>query len=241
MATAKEQLMTAVHANGWTPDKTVTRLSRRGLGRDGEQVQNPYAFTKAAAHGGSWHIYLDYSVRSTYGREGNVLKAISVNYQAAGVTKDDRVRIGDLTNDKSRWRTSYLFRGLKGDDDDSVTTLRARAQMLLKDPDTAVWLSFQAEYDSVLKSQAQDRARKADRDARAVPLPITVDNDGYASGWKQVAGKVTNAGRALERADGKSDFPALVAELYNAVAALGEVLTPEARAAVAEAMGLVAS
>lgn len=257
---AREKFLQIVRENGWKPDTTATvATSSRRLGSRDERAQDPHAFIKNAADGGTWRIDLDYSVSSGSGyfrstRNGSTLRRLTLRYLPVGSSTetldDGRVRlpyIDPLTNDDhsqlSRWsrhdnvlfqpsdhnKPSALYEALDREGAKPLT-LRQRAELVVKDPDTAAWLAAEQRYNNDIAERKRRDAARLDEQLRARPLPVTVSTEGYASEWRKLTWKLESAAKALDRADGKSDLPQLVAEAHHALHAIDRALTREARA-----------
>jgi hypothetical protein len=253
---ARTKFIDFVKEQGWEldPDKQLT--STRGFGKDRTEVkrQDPYAFRKAAAHGGTWMIKLDYTESGgySYATTGNTLRRLMVTYRAgAGEPTMDPITNEEIEQSYVRYNHTITLRkpgnydpfnafweALEhGDDAAKDATLKERAEKIVRNPDLAVWLAAAARFEHKEAIKRSREAARIDRELRSRPMPVLVTTDGYNSDWKQLTRALQEAATDLNKADGKSDLPRLVAEAYVALNAITAVLTEDARE---EAQDLVA-
>lgn len=240
--TSKEKLFNSLASNGWDLDpraKKQTDRYNRAL------IQNPNVVVKDAAHGGQWRIHLNWAYSGVgFNRgEGNRLKSVHVDYAPTDVEYEvteggydgtSYVTIGDLENtDNVGWKHSFIWDALKWTGkDETVGTFRQAVELLVTDPDTALWLSMEHQYQEQVKEAERARKQLEEQNARRRPLPITVSQKSvnYApSEWKQLTRKVSEASVRLDKADGTSDLPQLVANLQIALNGIVEVLDDDAK------------
>lgn len=260
---AKEKTFKTLADNGWVldPSETVRKLIQRSNYATRTEatyadVQDPNAFVKNAAHGGTWHIRLDYSSSSySYSRRNAVLKAVQVTYKNELGPVD--IQLGDgyrnrgirLANtDKSRWDgTSYLWEALKWKSNGDVRSLRDAADLFFKNPDLAIWLAIEETHKANIKHWLQAKDRWETSVAKARPLPVTIDmpsqfgdgNEYYRKGgWHDLTTTLKSVAYKIENADGRSDLPQLVADAHVALNNIVSVLTPEARNAMFDTLAV---
>ena len=227
--TAREKMLAFVVEHGWTLDPAKQIPKDRW---SSERKQDPHSFVKPAAHGGTWHVSLDYTNRSGggwYNTIGNLLNYVEVSYRnAAGELEpptswSHQGNIGTLRNtDRSSYRSdSHLWKALGPKRwMEKPPSISDRARLLFTDPDYAIWLGKEAEHEYDTARQAERDANEAERKLRERPLPITVDR----SEWQRLSRKVKYAADAVEQAHGNSDLHALVADLIVATAAVMSVI-----------------
>ena len=223
---ARAKFLELVEANGWILDNDATVAVKYGR----ERKQDPYAFMKNAAHGGTWHIQLNYM--------NNTGWSTSYDERLRGVTVSYRNADGDL-EPKSSWG---IFGGNVGtlkkpgnyDGFNGLWvalgpgSLRERAEKLVRFPELAVWLTMETRHEHKLEIKAADEARQREREARAKPLPVTVDQGRLISEWYGLTSKLVQAAEAVKKADGMSNLPVLVAKMELALNDIKGVLTEEA-------------
>jgi hypothetical protein len=241
---AREKFIQYVKDNGWIPDPTMTIRKLTGYDKSTEthvygNVQSPFAFmTTNAPDGGTWHIYLDYSIKSfswdRHDRISNTLKGIVVDYVDAD--GQDRRRIGILANIDNQsydtYRKKALWHALRQEKPSGSASLIDAAKLLIKDPTTAVWLSFQKDHEEQLRLDAANAAARKEHMLRARPLPVTVSSDGWSSEWKKLTHRLKSVAGNIHDADGKADLVQLVTDLVIATEEIRSVLTDEAEQAV---------
>jgi len=233
--TAKEKLLTLIKSSGWTPDESWKIKADRW---SDEEIVNPDVFVHPGPDGGQWRIYLVWQRKGgSYRRPPTgTLEAVEVEFLPADAKASDSGRligtsIGQLRNtDKSSYRDSHLWNALRGEVKPNGTTrsLRETAELLVKDPDTAIWLGFQAAYDHTTAVARADARRQAERELRARPLPVTCDQ-GVSGQWWSLKYRLQEATHRVRAADGKTDLPKVVADVQLALGAIIDALTPEAR------------
>lgn len=225
---SKDKLLAAVIANGWELDTTQTVNTFRGWGSfsrltKDEQAkyikQDPHAFVKPAAHGGTWAIKLDYNERGSYNRTGKRLWGVRVRYiDPQGVEQPIPLLAERSSYDKSvtpaalynpsttRWAryNSSLF-VVTADSYD--TPLAKRVEKLVQDPDTVIWLAAEDRHNDEVRWAKEAEAKRIDYELRQRPLP---------EGWSVLV----DLARQVIRADGKTDTAALLAQLSAAVEAI---------------------
>jgi hypothetical protein len=223
--TGTRALMVAfVKANGWELDTEATTQMVGGGRR-----QNPHNFVRPATDGGKWKMHLDYAVNQGYRlRYDNRLREVVLTYTAVHHPAEGAPRFKNrprdtwtLRNPNGFNRTGpWLWQALEDENTDKPLTLRARAELLVKDPELAVWLAAVAKYGHSVEVQA-DRVRyEEDRRLRARPLPITVEP--YV--FRQMTSRLESAAERLHRADGMSHLPTLLGNLQDALDAVTRVV-----------------
>jgi hypothetical protein len=220
--TANTKFVAYIAANGWTLDPTATILKNH-FGSHADRVQDPHVFVRPAAHGGFWRIKLDYSAPS-YSRTGfRRLQEVHVYYVPVLGENPPRRRAATLKRPGKYGSFNPLWVAL---DTTGQQSLRKRAERLVANPDLAMWLSFQAKHDENVREAEWVEQRRRDRELRNRPLPVTVDE----IEWAKLKYAAARAASAVERADGRSDLPALVAALRAATDAIEGVLAQEVSA-----------
>lgn len=213
----REIFLTYIAGQGWTLDPTVTRRANR---HSDTKVQDPYAFSRPAAGGGTWHAYLDYQVRNSSNWRGewdNTLRGITLHYSGPEprVPSTNRLRwkFFNPATASSMESTSHLWDVTRLDGENPH--LRTQAKRLMANPDLAVWLAEERIELARRKQAEADAKRQAEYRARRRPITdVTVDMDT----WRSNARALISAARSLEYADGTSDVHALMTELHNALA-----------------------
>lgn len=233
--TAREKMLAYVVEHGWTldPGKTIP-VNRYDYDN---RKQDPYSFVKPAAHGGTWHVTLDYTNHSSGGysgyRTGNLLNHVVVSYRNAEGEPEPKStyasngNIGTLKNtDRSKYSVDSMLWKALGPKEwvEKPPSITARAKLLFSDPDLAVWLALQTAHEDKVARDTTQAAIREDRKLRNRLLPVTVDQDGYYSDWKKLAHKLVGAAKAVESADGKSDLHQLVADAIEALADVMNVI-----------------
>lgn len=230
--TVREQLLDFVLSQGWEPDpdKTVwSAYSAYGYGHsaDAVRIQDPHAFRKPAANGGTWHLELDYNVKSEFHKTDNRLRHVYIELTDA---EGRRVSIGAqkhntrvaLTTDWSTYYTSsFVYQlGVATSGPTGQNTLRQRAQIIVANPELVLWLAEEGRVNYELRRAEERRRREEETKLRKRPLDITVE----PIEWKSLASKLDDAARTVRLADGLTDLPQAVADLETAVAALKAAL-----------------
>jgi hypothetical protein len=226
----RDLMVEFVKANGWELDTEATTQMVGGGRR-----QNPHNFVRPATDGGKWKMHLDYAVNQGYRlRYDNRLREVVLTYIPAGeLDRMDRTWRPQYTwtlknpNGFSSWKFGlqhglgqWLWQALEDENTDKPLTLRARAELLVKDPDLAVWLAAVANYDHSVEVQAHKVRHEEERQLRARPLPITVEP--YV--FRQMTSRLESAAERLHRADGLSDLPTLLGNVRDALDAVGRVV-----------------
>lgn len=262
---AREKFLALVAHQGWVPDpsKTMSRLvrgTRYGLTAEYEDVQNPYAFMyqvfddETGQWAGRWHIELDYSQQNGYRMgTGITLRRVTMHHTPAvrdddgNIAEGERRLIGVLRNVNNRrnnWLHSDLFdvtgRGSDGEtiynSQNDEITLRQRAEKLVANPALTAWLALENEHQRKTREAAEAERRRRETEESARPLPVTVEQESYGSEWKTLSRKLAQAAQAVEKANGRSDLPALIAKVDEALGEVIQTLNPEAKAALDELM-----
>jgi len=240
MATTKEKTLALVAASGWILDPDVT-WNRSGYlrHRESDQEQNPYAFMKPGPDGGTWHLYLNYVKKQTgwssYRYVGDTLREATFSFTSADGekwTKTTLKNTDNLThgvyNQRIVWQALREYK--PNGNSESLTEVAAK---LIKDPTTAIWLTFQAQHDDQVRRASERAAEREDERARKQPLPIVIpEGTGYQGQWRQLTWNLKAATDAIHKADGKSDLPQLVTDAILKLEAIQAVLTDESRQVV---------
>jgi hypothetical protein len=217
---ARTEILAFVAAKGWELDTTATINWRGGWGSASKTVQDPFAFRKVAADGGTWQAKLDFKVKddgywSSGNRTDNRLRGIELRKFAADGTEvnlplRDRLLHGTpvalrlINSDVARYvSTSWLWE-VTGE---AGTSIRKRAEKLFADPDLVVWLANEAEWNYDEANRRAWALRRQEQELRDRPLP---------EGWSTLS----KAAQAIVNADGKSDPVALIAALRDGIAAV---------------------
>lgn len=240
MATTKEKTLALVTERGWLLDPGALWAADGTLQhRNSPEVQNPYAFFRPGPDGGTWHIYLNYvknrNGRSGYRNIGNTLRSVDFSFTP---TDGSKVNLGVLKNtdnlayekiqNRSIWQALRAYK--PNGNSESLTEVAAK---LIKDPTTAIWLTFQAQHDDQVRRASERAAEREDERARKQPLPIVIpEGTGYQGQWRQLTWNLKAATDAIHKADGKSDLPQLVTDAILKLEAIQAVLTDEARQVV---------
>lgn len=232
---ARTAFLAHLKANGWVLDRTHT-FTKTDYGRNPQgirtatetRVQEPFSYTKPAAHGGRWRIVLDYERRdSWHSTIGNTLRGITVGHITSEKVYDNgklSVRhIGYLKPNRRYNSTNWLTEVLLAH---GLLSLRKQAEYLAIHPDLIVWLALEAEHVDKVKKRADMDARIADQKAREQNLAVTVGQEGYGSDneWWVLSKALQTAANAVVNADGKTDLPAALDALLAAVAAVDAVV-----------------
>lgn len=222
---ARQRLIAHVLEHGWVNDPTATRF--RGSVWSTKTERDPNVFLRQAAHGGTWRLKLEYG------------KSASVTLQKAEIAWTPTV-LGDIVDGsveraeyerrtwelsgkpRASWRSvSYLWTALETADDDAKDrTLRQRVELLVTDPDTAVWLAIQVAYDQKVHYIESAARGEVLAERRARPLPLVEG----AGSWWSAAFDLQRAAERLTKADGTSDITALLVDLDEKTMALRELV-----------------
>lgn len=227
---ARTEILAFVAAKGWELDTTATINRRGGWGSESQTVQDPFAFRKAAADGGTWQVKLDFKVKddgywSSGNRTDNRLRGVEVRKFAADGTpvnlplEDRRLYNGNplplrlVNSDASiSIATSWLWE-VTGEDEVNLT-LRKRAEKLFADPELVVWLAQEAEHQYNLALRREWAERRREQELRERPLP---------EGWDELV----KVARQVVKADGLTDTAELLAQLSAATVAVVANTAPQ--------------
>ena len=230
--TVREQLLDFVRAQGWEPDPDKTVWSaynayRYGHSADAVRIQDPHAFRKPAANGGTWHLELDYNVKSEFHKTDNRLRHVYIELTDA---EGKRVSIGAqkhntrvaLTTDWSTYYTSsFVYQlGVATSGPTGQNTLRQRAQIIVANPELVLWLAEEGRVNYELRVAEERRRREEETKARKRPLDITIER----SEWDTLTSALRNAAVALNGAHGLTPLAEKIADAEQAIAALRAAL-----------------
>ncbi|QAY13777.1 hypothetical protein SEA_ESSENCE_59 [Mycobacterium phage Essence] len=221
---ARANFLQTVRVYGWEPDprQTVTRSwSNR------ERVQDPHAFTKPAAHGGTWHIYLDYRNRSSYRNNyDDTLRRVEVRHRnAEGEVTLQR----ELVRPDSYYTSIPLWTATDDPAKPNGGSLRERATRLVTDIDLVMWLAEEAQHRFELQARAEREHRERDRAERARPLPLTPE--GQQDWWRRKS-EFKDAASKIWDADGKSDLAKLIVAARRALARVEDAVDADVQARI---------
>jgi len=217
---ARAKMVQDLLDNGWTYDPARTWAAKKwrsGLPMSEERVQNPYAFRKPAAHGGWWHVELDYRVRSNYHHSSfdERLRCVEVWHTPDGedaLRHSARPNIGRLTK-PSKWDS---YNGLY-EIFDAGMPLAKRAHALVTNPDLVIWLAREAKHNHNVRIAEAVQRRLADREARnRLPEGVGVEE----SVWHDARRAVRKAATEVFDIDGKSDVVSAILALRKALTQL---------------------
>lgn len=220
----REQMLAYVHNHGWVLDTTATIVRRRG-----ETVQDPLAFTRPAADGGTWHLSLDYKVADSWTyRTDNILRGLVLRHSLREGEK--RAQKFELVNTGQKEYDPDRLWAITGRNTESLNMvdaqLRRRAERVIADPDLVAWLSLEQrhkDHEEMVAAQAKREAYWAKRRARNEAL--TVDNEEFS----RLARHIRDALYPLSNIDGTTDVAAAMAELDEKVAALKAAVKEEGK------------
>lgn len=221
---ARANFLQTVRVYGWEPDprQTVTRSwSNR------ERVQDPHAFTKPAAHGGTWHIYLDYRNRSSYHQNyDDTLRRVEVRHRDA----EGEVTLQRTLVRPDSFRTFIaLWEATADPAKKNGGTLRDRATLLVADVDLVAWLAEEVQHRIELQDRAERERREQDRRERARPLPLTPE--GQQDWWRRKS-EFKDAASKIWDADGKSDLAELIVAARRALARVEDAVDADVQARI---------
>ncbi|AON96821.1 hypothetical protein BI081_gp070 [Mycobacterium phage Tonenili] len=221
---ARANFLQTVRVYGWEPDprQTVTRSwSNR------ERVQDPHAFTKPAAHGGTWHIYLDYRNRSSYHQNyDDTLRKVEVRHRDAEGEMDERSTL----DRPDTFRTFIaLWEATADPAKKNGGTLRDRATLLVADVDLVMWLAAEITHKHALEMKAESDRREQDRRERDRPLPLTPEGQ---KSWWEVKRSLYDAADHIYKSDGKSDLAALIVAARRALARVEDAVNADVQAQI---------
>lgn len=222
----REQMLAYVHNHGWVLDTSATISKRRG-----EMVQDPLAFVRPAADGGTWHLSLDYQVADSWTyRTDNILRGLTLRHSSTMGETRGRQRKYELLNTGQKDYDPHGLWEVTGRNTEGLNMvdaqLRRRAERVIADPDLVVWLSEEKRYADVERMREAERARKERWEKRrARNAALTVDNDEFIS----LARQIRDVLYPLTSVDGETDVAAAIAELDDKVAALKAVVKEEGK------------
>lgn len=209
---AREQLIDFAERHGWLLDLKAVRS--RHVWKSGTEEQDPNRFVRTAHPdlGGQWHIELDYEVvgdpevyRSTR-QWDNTLRAVRIWHSTAVDENGVRTSCQELRNYLQSNSGRSLLWDLTSRPDGKFVPLRKRAEMLLRDPDTLMWLTVETYFGEEETRRRELREREARQRARHRPLPITMP----ASEWRSTGDKLRRVAGDIANADGLSDLHSLI-------------------------------
>jgi hypothetical protein len=240
---ARARFIEVVKTNGWILDTTARRSSNR-FGR--ETVQDPDVFVKPAADGGTWKIRLNYRNNSTKWETtyDDILRGVTIaHYDAEGKPSPEPKfpgqrdqNIGVLQRPGKYDRFNGLWEALGGDPKPKMPTLVQRAEMIVKDIETAVYLGYEANHHHDMERAEEHRQKKIEDELRSQKLPVTVAQGGWNSEWNGITGLIKMAAGRVADADGKSDLPDLLAQLAITLQEAVNALEPDASKKYAEGL-----
>lgn len=246
--TPREKLQAVLRASGWKQDETARRY---GFTRRMEPDPNVWVID--AAHGGQWHLALDYRDRNGWSvcyddlLRGGELTYIAPDAELVQPADSDYPAYLEESHPFGQEKTGYRAQslslrrpttdrtnvwlweatGLQEDGDvyhhknGSARTLRERAEVLAKNPDLSVWVAGVLQHEDEVRSHKAELAKRQEAQERARPLPVTVsqkkDHPWETSEWGKLTYKLVRAAKAVDGADGKSDFVKLLYDLSLAV------------------------
>ncbi|QAY14000.1 hypothetical protein SEA_COLT_52 [Mycobacterium phage Colt] len=221
---ARANFLQTVRVHGWEPDprQTVTRNWS-----DRERVQDPHAFTKPAAHGGTWHIYLDYRNRSSYHQNyDDTLRKVEVRHRdAEGEVTLQRT----LVRPDSYYTSVPLWTATDDPAKPNGGSLREHATLLVADVDLVMWLAEEVQHKFELQDRAERERRKQDRRERARPLPLTPEGQ---QDWRRRKSEFKDAASKIWDADGKSDLAELIVAARRALARVEDAVDADVQARI---------
>lgn len=241
-ATSKDKLKAFAVEAGWTLDP---RAKRNIAGRWAETKlgQDTNVYLKPAAHGGTWRIVFEwtYSGSAWQRREGDTIKAVLVQYlpedQEYETTKigydgSDYQPFGKLERVNTDWKHSVLWDVLSPKPGSNYQTLplRKTVELLLTDPDTAVWLAAKKRHEDQVRHNAKDAAAEELKVAKAGPLQGVALEDGghdWNSQFKNLTRSLVSAAKELDAANGTTDVPKFIADAQVALESLINSLSAE--------------
>lgn len=218
---AREQMIAYVEKHGWLLDLTAVRSHHAW--RDVQVEQDPNRFVRSSEmFPGEWFLSLDYEVRGdpeVY-REtrtwDNTLRALSI-WHSSWVLPTGVVQRTYVLNN---YRQSHTHRSdlwdLTDRDDGKFKPLRKRAEEVLANPDLAIWLVAEKEFERDFEAKrnralANERARR-----RQQPLKISISQTEFV----RLGSQLRRAAGNLLGADGLTD---LRQELENAEKILADI------------------
>lgn len=226
---AREQLIAFILSQGWELDPNQTVWDGQGSWYSSQdRVQDPHAFRKPAADGGTWTLSLDYNVRTSYrGVTDNRLRGVTLRLrdaegrlaQIGKNSYNDYVRLDPRTGDNLASSLTYQLWAVLGGTN-GTNSLRQRIELLAAAPATALWLAEENRQARLERLAEQRRQREEEAKARKRPLDITVGR----SEWDRQTDALYRAVNALHGAHGLTPLAEKIAEAEAALAALRAAL-----------------